>query len=299
MKKTVKIGSRGSNLALIQANQTKDTLQELYPDINFEIVVIKTYGDKVLDLPLDKLNDKGVFVKEIEKALLEKDIDIAVHSMKDMPSEITPGLTFVNPPKAEDPSDVLILKKPISSLKELSGAKIGSGSKRRKYQLKKLINNLEMVPIRGNIETRMSKIEKEDLDGVILARAGIVRAGYEDRIGYVLDPTIFLPSPCQGILALQIRDDDVETRELLSPLAHESTTYRYESERAYQKEIGAGCHSPVGVYAIVQEESINIKGFYGDSDGTKLVYDQITGPLEDRIDLAIELAKKIKEALNG
>ncbi len=291
------IGSRGSNLALIQARSIRDLLHRQNPELEVNIEIIKTYGDRVQEVPIHKLNDKGVFIKELEKALLDGRIDLAVHSMKDMPSEFAPGLELVDPPMGEDPSDVLILRKDIRELSELKNGRIGSGSIRRRLQLERLIPGVEVVPIRGNIETRMLKIETENLDAVILAKAGILRAGYADRIGFALDPHEFLPAPCQGILALQIRTGDERIRSILSELADRSTAIRMETERAFQREIGAGCHSPIGVYTQLRAQEIEIRGMFGETECSSLVYDEVRGDVEDRIDLAIRLARSLKEAL--
>ncbi|NLY21261.1 MAG: hydroxymethylbilane synthase [Tissierellia bacterium] len=295
----ITIGTRGSNLAVIQTNSIAEAIQEKYPDVEVEIKIIKTKGDIFLDTPLHKLNDKGLFVKEIENELLSGEIDLAVHSMKDMPSEMTEGLVFAKPPKSHDPADVLVLRNPISSLSELKNGRIGTGSKRRTYQLERLIENIEVVPIRGNIETRMSKIESENLDAVILAKAGLERASHQDRIGYVLDPKIFLPSPCQGILALQYNEKNIEVGEILNSLSDENTLYRYETERMYQKTIGAGCHSPVGIYTEIKDDNIVIYGMYGDEDGSRLIFKEISGPLGDRLSLSEKLANSIKEELDN
>lgn len=295
----IRIGTRGSNLALIQTKMIEAEIVKTFPHIETEIVIIKTKGDIFLDTPLHKLNDKGLFVKEIERELLESEIDLAVHSMKDMPSELTPGLVFANPPKAFAPEDALVLRSSIQSLDELANGRIGTGSKRRAYQLKRFLPNAEIVPIRGNIETRMSKIESENLDAVILAKAGLERADHHHRIGYVLDAKTFLPAPCQGILALQYRADDVEMAKVLQAISDEYTTYRYETERVYQKVIGAGCHSPIGVYTEIDGEEITISGLYGDEEGEVLVKDSISGKLEDRRELAEELAIRIKEKVHN
>ena len=206
------VGTRGSNLALVQTNWVVDQLKKENPGVEFEIKIIKTKGDLIKDLPLDKIGDKGLFVKEIEKSLLDGEIDMAVHSMKDMPSYLPEGLKFAHSPKREDPRDALIFKEGYKSLDDLpQGARIGTGSKRRKYQLLKHRPDLEIVPIRGNIETRIKKIETEKLDGVVLAASGLRRAGLDDKIDYYIPTDIMLPAPAQGILALEIREDDKET----------------------------------------------------------------------------------------
>lgn len=263
-----------------------------------EIKIIKTKGDKILNKPIHKIGDKGIFVKEIESSLLNGTIDLAVHSMKDMPGEITPGLKFVNPPKGEDPRDVFIGHGPLTNLSKLEHALIGTGSLRREMQLKHLLPELQTVPIRGNIETRMKKIKTEDLDGIILAKAGILRAGYTQEIDYTFSIEEMIPAPCQGILALQIREDDETLKELLEPIADKETTLRYEAERAFQKELNAGCHSPMGVYAMIDNDKIKIKACFGDATRNIFIRDEVEGLVENRVSLAKSLAKALKEAVN-
>lgn len=295
--KKLRIGSRASNLAMIQTNWVADRIRRLLPELEIEIIQIQTHGDRVQDLPLDKLNDKGVFIKELERALLTGEVDLAVHSMKDMPSELTDGLELLPPPKGEDPADVLILDKPLEDISQLSKLRIGSGSKRRRYQLETIFPGIEVLSIRGNIETRIGKIRTEGLDGVILAKAGILRAGYGSQISYTFDPKSFLPAPCQGMLGIQIRTSDADLKGELSALADRATTLRWEAEREFQREIGAGCHSPVGIYSEVQENQIFLWGMFGDEQGSVLLYDEISGRLSDRLELARVLAGRLKEAV--
>lgn len=293
----IKIGSRASNLALIQANSIK-TLLETDPGIQVEIVKISTKGDRVLDRPIDQLNDKGVFVREIERELLEGKIDIAVHSMKDMPSETVDGLIFVKPPKAAPVEDVFVGKPEIQSLEDLRGKRIGTGSNRRRAQLNKYVNDLTIEGLRGNIETRMNKIDSENLDGIFLARAGLVRAGYENRISFIADPTKIIPSPCQGILAIQVREGDQDLIERLEAFSDPFTDLRMRTERAYQKALSATCESPIGIYTEIHGNEIQLYGCFGNTPSSPLVYDSLRGPLEEGEKLAIELANKLKEAQN-
>lgn len=293
----IKIGSRASNLALIQANSIKNMLEE-DPTLDVEIIEISTKGDRVLDRPIDQLNEKGVFVREIERELLAGHIDIAVHSMKDMPSEIVEGLLFVKPPKAAPPEDVFVGQSNIKSLEDLEGKRIGTGSNRRRAQLKKFVNNLELEGIRGNIETRMSKIESEGLDGIFLARAGLVRAGYEDRINFVADPTKIIPSPCQGILAIQVRESDRDIIEKLEAFSDPFSDLRMRVERTYQRALGATCESPIGIYTSLKNQELTLYGSYAENPQDPLIYRSITGSIEEAEKLATGLAKSLKEAQN-
>ena len=290
----IKLGSRASNLALIQAHSIKDLLEK-DTSIEVEIIEISTKGDRILDRPIDQLNEKGVFVREIEKELLNGKIDIAVHSMKDMPSDIVEGLIFVDPPKAAPPEDVFVGKSDINSLYDLEGKKVGTGSNRRRSQLSKHLNQIDLQGIRGNIETRLKKIQTENLDGIFLARAGLVRAGYEDKINFIADPTKIIPSPCQGILAIQVRQEDYALIEKLRAFADPFSTLRMKTERAFQKALAATCESPIGIYTNLKDDQVHLYACYAENPEDELIYKEIQGPVEDSLQLAIRLAEKLKE----
>ncbi len=290
----IKVGTRGSNLALTQTKLVIEELKKKNPYIEFEIIVIKTKGDIVQDVPLHKMNDKGIFTKEIELALLNHTIDLAVHSMKDMPSEHTKGLIFGPVPKGEDPRDVIVSRREVKSINDLKGLLIGTGSISRKFQLMNLKQDISVKDIRGSIETRMKKIETENLDGVILAAAGLKRANYEDRISYYFDPKVFIPSPCQGILALQIREDDEKIRSILKTIEDVETTIRSKAERAYLRETGGGCHMPMGAYSEIINGEITMYVLYGDEDGRYLLIDKGSAPILEAENLGVKLATKLK-----
>ena len=288
------VGTRGSNLALVQTNWVVEQLKKNNPDIEFEIKIIKTKGDLIKDLPLDKIGDKGLFVKEIEKSLLDKEIDMAVHSMKDMPSYLPEGLKFAHSPRREDPRDALIFREGYKTLEDLpQGAKIGTGSKRRKYQLLKHRPDLEIVPIRGNIETRIKKIETENLDGVVLAASGLRRAGLEEKIDYYTPTDIMLPAPAQGILALEIREDDKETEKIIDSIKDNITKVQIDAERGFLIGVNGSCHIPMGAYCEVDGEKITLTGLYGDGDGKKIVIQSKEGTLADAQKIGYELAKSV------
>ncbi|CEP47554.1 hydroxymethylbilane synthase [Paraclostridium sordellii] len=290
------VGSRGSNLALTQTNWVISELKKHHPNIEFEIKIIKTKGDLIQNVSLDKIGDKGLFVKEIEQQLIDKKIDIAVHSMKDMPSSLPEGLKFAGIPKREDIRDVLILKEGYSSLEDLpNGAKIGSGSKRRKYQLLKHRPDLDIVPIRGNIETRMRKIEDENLCGVILAAAGLIRAGLKDKISCYLDVDKIIPAPAQGALGIEIRHEDPEVEKILDCLTDKVSEIQVSAERGFLDGINGSCHIPIGAYCEVNGENINLTGLYGDEEGKKLITKTITGKASEAREVGIELAKLISK----
>ena len=288
------VGTRGSNLALVQTNWVVDQLKKANPDVEFEVKIIKTKGDLIKDLPLDKIGDKGLFVKEIEKSLLDKEIDMAVHSMKDMPSYLPKGLKFASSPKREDPRDVLIFKEGYKSIEDLpKGAKIGTGSKRRKYQLLKHRPDLEIVPIRGNIETRIKKIETENLDGVVLAASGLKRAGLEGKIDYYIPTDIMLPAPAQGILALEIRENDEETESIINSIKDDTTKVQIDAERGFLIGVNGSCHIPMGAYCDIDGDKIKLTGLYGDGEGKKIIIQSQEGTIEDAPKIGYELAKSV------
>ena len=294
------VGTRGSKLALVQTNWVVEELKKANPGIEFEIKIIKTKGDLVTHLPLHKIGDKGLFTKEIEQQLLDKEIDLAIHSMKDMPSTLPEGLKFANVPKREDPRDVLVLKEGYNGIDDLpNGAKIGTGRKRRIYQLLKSRPDLEIVPIRGNIDTRIRKIEDENLHGVVLAAAGLIRAGLEERISYYLPPNIMIPAPAQGALAIEIRENDSYIEEIVSHIKDELTEIQVEAERGFLTGVNGSCHVPMGAYSEIKDDKIILTGLYGDEDGEKLVIKSLEGKIEDASKLGFELANIVLKEYNN
>lgn len=308
LKRTVKnmkvvVGTRGSKLALTQTEWVVNQLRGCNPEVEFEIKIIKTKGDLIQNVPLDKIGDKGLFVKEIEQQLLDGEIDLAIHSMKDMPSEVCPGLAFTYTPVREDARDVLVLKHPIKSLEELpQGATIGTGSKRRKYQLLNARPDLNIVPIRGNIDTRISKIETENLDGVVLAAAGIKRIGREEEIGYYIPVEIVLPAPAQGALAIEIRENDEKIYDLIRPIEDRLSQMQIEAERAFLDGVEGSCHLPIGAYAELEEERMKLTCLLGDEEGVKMVKEilyRACTTVEEARNLGCEAAKVILEKLQA
>ena len=290
----IRVGTRGSNLALIQTNWAIDRLKEKFPEVEFEVKIIKTKGDKILHLSLDKIGDKGLFVKEIESQLLEGEIDLAVHSMKDMPAEVVEGLKFAAVPKREDPRDVIILREGLNSFDELPiGATIGTGSKRRKYQLLRKRPDLNIVPIRGNIETRISKIESENLDGIVLAASGVIRADLEEKITEFLPVDLMIPAPAQGALALEIREDDEELEKMIDAIKDEISQIQTDAERSYLAGIDGSCHIPMGAYCEIDGEKLTLTGIFGDEDGEKITVASLEGDRDNPKELGSNLAKLI------
>lgn len=294
------VGTRGSKLALIQTNWVVEELKKANPGIEFEVKVIKTKGDLVTHLPLHKIGDKGLFTKEIEQHLLDKKIDLAVHSMKDMPSTLPEGLKFANVPKREDPRDVLVLKEGYTNIDDLpKGAKIGTGSKRRTYQLLKYRPDLEIVPIRGNIDTRIRKIEDENLHGVVLAASGLIRADLEERISYYIPTDVMVPAPAQGALAIEIRKDDSIIEDIVSHIKDETTEIQVAAERGFLTGVNGSCHVPMGAYCEIKDDNITLTGLYGDEDGDKLVIKSLEGKIEDASKLGFELADIVLKEYNN
>ena len=290
----IRVGTRGSNLALIQTNWAIDRLKEKFPEVEFEVKIIKTKGDKILHLSLDKIGDKGLFVKEIESQLLEGEIDLAVHSMKDMPAEVVEGLKFAAVPKREDPRDVIILREGLNSFDELPiGATIGTGSKRRKYQLLRKRPDLNIVPIRGNIETRISKIESENLDGIVLAASGVIRADLEEKITEFLPVDLMIPAPAQGALALEIRENDEDLEKMIDAIRDEVSQIQTDAERSYLAGIDGSCHIPMGAYCEVDGEKLTLTGIFGDEDGEKITVASLEGDRNNPKELGSNLAKLV------
>ncbi|WP_434798462.1 hydroxymethylbilane synthase [Terrisporobacter vanillatitrophus] len=293
------VGTRGSKLALIQTNWVVEELKKANPEIEFEIKIIKTKGDLVTHLPLHKIGDKGLFTREIEQKLLDREIDLAVHSMKDMPSTLPQGLKFANVPRREDPRDILVLKENYKTIEDLPhGARIGTGSKRRIYQLLKYRPDLEIVPIRGNIDTRIRKIEDENLHGIVLAAAGLLRAGLEEHISYYLPTNIMIPAPAQGALALEIRENDSHMEEIISHIKDETTEIQVAAERGFLAGVNGSCHVPMGAYCEINDDKLILTGLYGDEEGKKLVVKSIEGSVKDSSKIGFDLAEEVLKEYN-
>lgn len=279
----IRIGTRGSKLAMAQTSEVCEKLKQRFPEHTYEIVVISTKGDKVQDVALKKIGDKGIFVREIEEELLDGRIQLGVHSMKDMPSENPKGLLFTKCWKREDSRDVLILREK-NSLKELEkGAVIGTGSMRRSCQLKKLRPDLQIVDIRGNVDTRLRKMEEQKLDGIVLAAAGLKRLGMEQVITEYLEPEQMVPACAQGALALEIREDNELLRIMLDSFAEEDSSLCVQAERSFLKTVGGSCHVPVGANCRRCEGELEMDAVFGTEDGTVLERVTIRGTDPDKM----------------
>jgi hydroxymethylbilane synthase len=290
---TIKIGTRGSALALWQANWIKFQLETRQPDISVELVKIRTTGDKILHTPLAKVGGKGLFVKEIEDALLSGEVQLAVHSMKDMPAVLPRGLAIGAIPEREDPRDILIARGATSWENLRQGARVGTGSLRRQCQLLSLRPDLVMVPLRGNVDTRVRKLGTEDLDGIILAAAGIKRMNLESNVTQYFPAEIMIPAIGQGALGLELHEKSSELLELISFLRHEPTEIAVRAERSFLRTLGGGCDVPVAAWASFKNDWLRIIGLVAEPDGSRMFREEITGSAGQAEDLGRELAYRI------
>jgi len=293
MGTTVTIGTRGSKLALWQANWVKDRLENRHPETRVALKVIKTKGDIILDVPLAKVGGKGLFVKEIEEALLDGRIDIAVHSMKDMPAHIPAGLCIGAVPERETPVDVLIARAGLR-LQDMGPAPtIGTSSLRRAAQLRHIRPDVQIVPLRGNLDTRLRKLAEENLDAIVLAAAGVKRLGLAERITEYLLPEVMLPAVGQGALCVETRVDDPVITPLVSPLNHATTRWAVMAERAFLARLEGGCQVPIAGHATLTGEHLRMTGLVADLQGTFFVSETLEGPAENAEAIGLELADKL------
>jgi hydroxymethylbilane synthase len=289
--KELRIGTRGSELALFQANWVKEKLVQTYPHLNVTLIKIKTTGDRIQDAPLAKIGGKGLFVKEIEEALIQKRIDLAVHSIKDVPTELPVALHLSAITKREDPRDVFISRDG-TYLKDLpQRAKIGTSSLRRQSQLLHFRSDFELVPLRGNLDTRMRKLETMNIDGIILAYAGVRRLGFEDSITEVIPIEISLPAIGQGALGIETRIEDEEVEEKINFLNDPESSVAISAERAFLKRLGGGCQVPIAAFGRIVGPTLQMDGMVGRTDGNRLIRHHMEGPLEEAESLGIELAE--------
>lgn len=294
MTRKIIVGSRRSQLALTQTKWVIAKLQERFPEISFEIEEIVTKGDRILDVTLSKVGGKGLFVSEVEDALIEKRIDFAVHSMKDVPSELAEGLMIGAIPKRENPLDCLVFKQGDSLESLANGAVVGTSSLRRAAQLLHVRPDLTIQPIRGNIDTRLRKLQEEDFDAIVLAVAGLKRMDWLDKLDqdYIfLDESICLPAVGQGALAIECRADDIFVKEMLAILNDTETNLAVTAERTLLKALDGGCEIPIAGHATVKDGSLELRGLVSSVDG-KLFY-QITEQGEDPKALGLSVADQL------
>ncbi|WP_373603993.1 hydroxymethylbilane synthase [Aggregatibacter sp. HMT-949] len=289
----LKIATRQSPLALWQANFVKNRLEDLYPQIKVKLISMVTKGDVILDTPLAKIGGKGLFVKELENALLEKCADIAVHSMKDVPMQFPKGLGLSVICKREDPRDAFVSNK-YQSLDELpQGSIVGTSSLRRQCQLKQLRPDLDIRSLRGNVGTRLTKLDNGDYDAIILAAAGLIRLGMPNRITSFIETTQFLPAAGQGAVGIECRTDDAAVQALLAPLADPETTACVLAERAMNAHLQGGCQVPIGGYAVLENGHIYLRALVGALDGSKIIYAEGKNTLENAEILGVQIAEKL------
>ena len=293
LEKTLKIATRQSPLALWQANYVKDRLQQLYPDLTIELVPMVTKGDVILDSPLAKIGGKGLFVKELENALLTKEADIAVHSMKDVPMQFPEGLGLAVICQREDPRDAFVSHSYRTFAELPQGAVVGTSSLRRQCQLKALRPDLDIRSLRGNVGTRLSKLDNGDYDAIILASAGLIRLGLADRIASFIDVEQSLPAAGQGAVGIECRTDDMQVHALLAPLADAETTYCVRAERAMNNHLQGGCQVPIGGYAVLQQGQLYLRALVGDIDGSRIIRAEGKSAVENAEVLGVQIAEQL------
>lgn len=294
MSARLKLGTRGSALALWQANWTKRAIEDRWADLQVELVPIKTTGDKILDVPLAKIGGKGLFTKELDEALLDGRIDLAVHSLKDVPFQLPEGIDFAAIPEREDPRDAFVSRGP--KLQDLKpGATVGTSSLRRQVQLRHRFPALNLVSLRGNVDTRLRKLDAGDFDGIVLAAAGLKRLGHEGRITQFLEDDIMLSAVGQGALGIVCRSADAETRRYLEVLNDETTRRAVMAERGLLRALGGSCQVPVAGRARLEGGQLTIKGLIANLDGSRVLRYEMSGTGDQPEELGLRLGNKLDE----
>lgn len=293
MRTTLRIGTRASLLAVTQSTWVKNQIEKAHPHTQVELVKITTKGDKILDVPLAKVGGKGLFVKEIEDALLDGSVDLAVHSMKDVPTELPDGLHIGIVPPRETPFDAFLSNR-FSSIANLpQGATIGTSSLRRKSQLAAMRPDLTILDLRGNIDTRLRKLDQGDYDAIILAGAGLNRLGLSHRITVKLPPEQMLPAISQGALGIELRKDDADLLAGLQFLHDRETAVTVAAERAFLLTLEGGCQVPIGAYATLNSDTVHVSGLIAEVDGSTLLKDSLEGPADKAADVGRTLAQML------
>ena len=296
----IKIGTRESALALAQAQLLADALKKIEPQLEIEKIIVKTRGDLVLDRPLYEILDKGLFVKEIDDKLLSGEIDIAVHSMKDIPTELPDGISIIPVLKREEAKDALILRSGELKFEELKkGSRIGTSSKRRAYQLMNMRPDLTIVSLRGNVQTRLEKLNEGDLEGIVLAAAGLRRLGLENRISRLFGIDEIVPAPTQGILCAGYRSKDEKIKNTLRKLCDNDTVICANIERMLLAAISGGCHVPFGAYCQLKGDEFKLHAVYGDREGKRITRDSITEKLSKAPEAITAFAQKLSSVIQG
>lgn len=295
----IRIGTRGSKLALWQADLVKGELERLHPGLSVERVIIKTEGDRDQRSSLTRIGGQGLFTKAIEDALLENTVDVAVHSLKDLPSKMADGLSLGAVPERGPLEDVLVTRGGIAVQELERGARVATGSIRRRSQLLNLRPDIVMRDLRGNIDTRLRKLEGEDIDAIIMARAALVRLQLVGVKFYTFTLEEMIPAVGQGAIGVQVRETDVDLKELLQGLTHTATFQAAAAERAFLGELDSGCQFPVGAFAVVAERTLKITGFVGSEDGRSVFRASVSGSPDRPADAGRELARKLVDSGAG
>jgi hydroxymethylbilane synthase len=295
MKGRIIIGSRKSKLALFQAQEVIDALRAVYPRLSFEITTVKTVGDRDRKTSLKVLGGKGIFVKELEEALLRREIDIAVHSLKDMPTDIPAGLKLAAVTRRMDPRDVLVSASGVGLSKLPPGSSIGTGSQRRTVQLMNCRRDITVTDMRGNIDTRLRKCYCGEVDSVLMAAAALLRMKLEDRVTEYLATDEFVPAVGQGALGIEVLDGDELIQEIIAPLNHEQSWREVSAERAFLKALGGGCREPIAALAVAKGTSLRIRGMVANSATFEVMYADMKGGSSEAEQLGVRLAQKMME----
>ncbi|MHC5820437.1 MAG: hydroxymethylbilane synthase [Nostoc sp.] len=296
--RTIRIGSRKSQLALVQTYWVREQLQKHFPDISFEVHTMSTQGDNILDVALAKIGDKGLFTKELELGMLNQEIDFAVHSLKDLPTCLPEGLALAAVTERENPADALVVHqkhkdKQIDTLPE--GTVVGTSSLRRLAQLRYHFPHFTFKDVRGNLNTRLAKLDDGEYDVLILAAAGLQRLGMSDRIHQILPTELSLYAVGQGALGIECRADDLQVLSLLKTIEHVPTRDRVLAERAFLRELEGGCQVPIGVDTQLDKNTLTLTGLVASVDGKRLVKDSVTGTANEAENLGIQLAHKLRQ----
>ena len=289
----LRIATRGSPLALWQAEHVAARLEALHTGLKVSLLTMKTRGDKLLDAPLAKVGGKGLFVKELETGLLDGRADLAVHSLKDVPVQFPDGLELALVMEREDPRDAFVSNRYDNLASMPAGTLVGTSSLRRQTQIRALYPELRVDWLRGNVNTRLAKLDAGEFDAIILAASGLQRLGLGERVKQAIAPEECLPAIGQGVLAIEIRSNDDELRELIAPLAHADTTLRITAERALNQTLNGGCQVPIAGYAVLEQDQLYLRGLVGKPDGSEILRAEIRGNSADAYDLGVQLAQQL------
>jgi hydroxymethylbilane synthase len=292
-RQQIRIATRGSPLALWQAEHVAARLQAMYPGLDVSLLTMKTRGDKFLDAPLAKVGGKGLFVKELEIGLLDGSADLAVHSLKDVPVEFPEGLELALVMEREDPRDAFVSNHHDSLAAMPAGTLVGTSSLRRQTQIRERYPELRVDWLRGNVNTRLAKLDAGEYDAIILAASGLQRLGFNDRIRTAIAPEECLPAIGQGVLGIEIRSDDDELRQLIAPLAHADTTLRVTAERAFNQTLNGGCQVPIAGYAELDGDQLHLRGLVGEPDGSRILRAEVRGSSDRAHELGVQLAEQL------